>query len=160
MDVNLTGPIASQIAANLIQPWYSLIINSGVGAIGVMLGVWVTQRNESRKARREERKKAYFDIIDLLYEAAKVGVVDPLELGHCVAYLQLLGSKNILIKTAPLMHDILNEKDYVKRIDSLGIFTEKVIPLMRIELLLDKDEKVTDSQRDEAKQYCQKVEKK
>ena len=58
MDVNLTGPIASQIATDLIQPWYNLIINSGVGAIGVILGVWITQKNESRKAQRDERKKA------------------------------------------------------------------------------------------------------
>jgi hypothetical protein len=78
MDVNLTGPIASQIATDLIQPWYNLIINSGVGAIGVILGVWITQKNESRKAQRDERKKAYFDLIDLLYKAAKFGNVDPL----------------------------------------------------------------------------------
>jgi hypothetical protein len=58
------------------------------------------------------------------------------------------------------MHDILNEKDDVKRSDSLGLLMEKVIPLMRKELLLDKDDKITDSQRDEANQYREKVEKK
>lgn len=53
MDVNLTGPIADQIAANLIQPWYSLIINLMV-AVGTLALAYVT-----RQTLTEMRKEKY-----------------------------------------------------------------------------------------------------
>jgi hypothetical protein len=39
MDVNITGPIAGQIAANLIKPWYSPIINLMVAAGTLALAI-------------------------------------------------------------------------------------------------------------------------
>jgi hypothetical protein len=83
---------------------------------------------------------------------------DPLELGHFVAILQLLGSENILIKMAPMMHEIVSEKgDLKKRVISYCRIMEEVIPIMRKELLLVDDDEITDQLQAEAEQYWQKV---
>ena len=169
MDVNLTG----QVAANLIQNPIMIMSASAIGGLIAgsltLLGVWITQKRareqeeenrkeESHKAQREERKKAYLDSIDFLLKSTKDGDADPLELGHCVAILQLLGSENILIKMAPMMHEIVSEKgDLKKRVISYCRIMEEVIPIMRKELLLVDDNEITDQLRAEAEQYWQKV---
>jgi len=172
MDVNLTG----QVAANMIQNPIMILSASAIGGLiagGLtLLGVWITQKrareqeeenriDKAYKAQREERKKAYIDTIDFLLKAARVGDADPLELGHCVAVLHLLGSKKILIRMAPMMHEIISEnQDFKKRATSYGRIMEEVIPIMRKELLLVDDDEITDQLRAEAKQYWQKVGKK
>jgi hypothetical protein len=163
VDINLTGPIASQIASNLTQPWYSPIMNAVAGIIGgviALAGVWVAQKNEARKSRRDERKNTYLDIINIILKAAKEGDIDSEVLGRCVMQLQLLGSKKILIKMAPITEEMLTEKDIAKRMVIQGEFMEEIIPLMRKDLLLDKDDEVSDHQRTEAEQYWRRSEKK
>lgn len=159
MEINLTGAIA----ANLVQPWYNPIMNMIAGMIGGLIalaGVWISQKNETRKALRDERKNTYLNIIDIILKAARNGDIDSEVLGHCVMQLQLFGSKNILIKMAPITQEILAETDPAKRSAILGIFMEEIIPLMRKDLLLDKDGTISSSQKAEAEAYWRKMEKK
>ena len=160
MDVNLTGTIASQIALNLAQPWYNPIINVIAGVIGGLIalaGVWITQKNEARKARRDDRKKAYSDFISLMLKAAKAGNIDSEALGNSVIQLQLLGSKSIVVKLAGITKDLLAETDIKKRMSILGKLIDEVVPLMRKDLLLEKDDSLSDNQKAEAEQYWQKI---
>jgi hypothetical protein len=128
-----------------------------IGGLTALAGVWIAQKNEARKARRDERKKAYLEIIDLVTKAAKTGDADSEALSHCMIQMQLLGSKSILIKMASITQEMLTEKDIAKRMKTFGKFVEEIVPLMRKDILLDKDDLLSDSQKAEAKQYLQKI---
>jgi hypothetical protein len=88
MDVNLTGNIAATLVENLKQSWYSPIITVGAGILGGIVGGAVTgiitltavnrtnasaerrdelnRKEEARRVRREERKKAYINFMTLI----------------------------------------------------------------------------------------------
>lgn len=169
MEINLTG----QVAANLIQNPIMIASASAIGGLVAggltLLGVWITQKRarereeenrkeDAYKAQREERKKAYIDSIDFLLKVTRVGNADPLEVGHCVAVLQLLGSKEVLIKMAPIMHEIISENKYFEnRVISYVKIIEEIVPIMRKELLLFDDDEITDQLKAEAEKYWQKV---
>lgn len=82
MDINLTGPMAANLAESLKQPWYNPLVNASAGMIGgiivglfTLIGVWMTikyyekrdERNHNRDIRRfkrEELKKVYFYLLN------------------------------------------------------------------------------------------------
>jgi uncharacterized protein (UPF0297 family) len=77
IDINLTGPIAANLAANLNQPWYNPILNNQL--LGVVLGGLIAsitsyvldrnkERHEYQKDLAEAVRKAYSNFLSLTFK--------------------------------------------------------------------------------------------
>ena len=123
MDVNLTGQIAANLVEILKPPWYNPLLNAGAGVIGgivtggtALLALWISKRNEAKRIRRDERKKAYLDFIYYAHmlNAGSTEPTDYFNFGKSLNAILVLGSLKVITEISRIKISAANSGDLAK----------------------------------------------